>query len=106
MLIHRVSVIGVVQGHAKQSAKFRDESAEHAAGVHFAERLVNALLPAKHFEKMQVGLGGTAKIIVNQTQVGTHGFARLVAQLAAVLLRVSKEANEVSRSGAQDFRLG
>src|SRR5258706_16391384 len=106
MFIDGVNVVGVVQPHASQAAKLRNERAEHAATMHRQKRLVDAVLPFQNIEERQIGGGRAAKLVIDEIEVLPQQLASFMAYFAAVLLCVVEDADEIVRLCPEDFRFG
>ncbi len=106
MLVDGVGVIGVVQSHAQQPAELGDKRAQHAAAVHFQQRLVDAVLPLENIEKRLVGLGRAAQLVVDFVRVLAQQFAALVAQFAIVFLQIVEHTDQVFRVRFENLGFG
>ena len=106
MLIDRVGVIGIVQHHAQQVVELGNERAQHAGPVHFHQGFINRVFPFEDREKRPVGRRRAAKFFVDQVEMAAQKLAGFMAQLAAILLRIVEDANEIRRIAFENLWFG
>src|SRR5437773_9883355 len=97
-------MIGVMQGHAQKSSKLRNKGSEDAATMHLREGLVHSFLPFENFKERNIGASRPAKPIIDQVQMFAQKLAWLLRHVAAILLHVVENTDEISRVLLENIR--
>ena len=93
-----------MQGHTQKSSKLRNKGSEDAATMHLREGLVHSFLPFENLKERNIGGSRPAKLIIDQVQMFAQKLACLLRHLAAVLLHVVENTDEISGVGLENIR--